>query len=54
MKRTNLLEGDIIRWFRMIIDVLFQIKNATDNPEVSERCMYLVYRIEREYIVFEE
>ncbi|MBN2695645.1 DEAD/DEAH box helicase [bacterium] len=54
MKLTNLLEGDIIRWFRMIIDVLFQIKNATENPEVAERCMYLVYRIEREYIVFEE
>jgi len=52
MKKTSLLEGDVIRLFRMVIDVLFQVLNATDNDEIKERCKYIVYMIEREYIQY--
>ena len=31
---TNLLEGDVIRLFRQVLDIIGQIINATDNPDL--------------------
>jgi len=53
MQSTNIQEGTIIRLLRMTIDLIFQIKNATNREEIIERCRYIVYKIEREYIKFE-
>jgi superfamily II RNA helicase len=54
MGHTNLAEGGVIRLFRMVIDLVFQIINASNNDELIERLKYVVYTIEREYIKFEE
>ena len=54
MEYTNMQEGNVIRLFRMAIDLIFQIINATDNDELKERLKYIVYTIEREYVKFEE
>jgi len=54
MKHTNMAEGGVIRIFRMTIDLIFQIINATSDQELIERLKYIVYSIEREYIKFEE
>jgi len=54
MRRTNLAEGGVIRVFRMTIDLIFQIINASEDQELIERLKYIVYSIEREYIKFEE
>ncbi len=53
MTYTNLQEGNIIRLFRMTIDLIFQIINASNNEELIERLKYVVYSIEREYIKYE-
>ncbi len=53
MTYTNLQEGNIIRLFRMTIDLIFQIINASNNEELIERLKYIVYSIEREYIKYE-
>ena len=37
MKNTNLLEGDVIRFFRQMIDRLAQINNATDDFSLRQR-----------------
>ncbi|MBW6451962.1 MAG: DEAD/DEAH box helicase [DPANN group archaeon] len=34
IKNTNLLEGDVIRFFRQIVDRLGQIRNATDDDKL--------------------
>jgi len=31
IRNTNLLEGDVIRFFRQVLDRIGQIKNATDD-----------------------
>ena len=36
MKNTNFLEGDVIRFFRQMLDRLGQIKNATKDPELKQ------------------
>mgnify|MGYP001617921049 CR=1 FL=1 len=37
LEMTNLLEGDIIRFFRQIIDMSTQIKGATEDQELRDR-----------------
>jgi len=42
---TNLLEGDLIRFFRQILDRIGQLKNATDDRELVatlENCQLLI------------
>ncbi len=53
MEFTNMQEGTVIRLFRMTIDLILQIKKATDKEEIIERCEYILYKIEREYIKFD-
>jgi superfamily II RNA helicase len=38
MKNTNLLEGDLIRFFRQILDRIGQIKSATSDHELTKKC----------------
>jgi ATP-dependent RNA helicase DOB1 len=44
---TNLLEGDIIRLFRRIIDMIGQINRATTDYELKERLSSCTARIDR-------
>ena len=47
MELSNLQEGDYIRFFRQIVDVMHQIKHATDNVEIEDKitnCMNMIYR----------
>ena len=37
IKYTNLLEGDILRFFRQIIDVLTQLKKASTDRELINK-----------------
>ncbi len=50
---TNLLEGDIIRMFRRIIDILRQIKHATQNTQLRDRMTTVMEQIDRDLIAFE-
>ncbi|MGE0793212.1 MAG: DEAD/DEAH box helicase [Candidatus Woesearchaeota archaeon] len=50
MKYTNLQEGDIIRFFRRLIDVLSQLKHATENEELKDRMSKLSKLIDRDLI----
>jgi len=36
MENSNFLEGDILRFFRQMLDKLAQIRNATDNRELQQ------------------
>jgi len=36
MKNTNFLEGDIIRFFRQMLDRITQIKHATDDDRLRQ------------------
>ncbi|MFW5866064.1 MAG: hypothetical protein ACOCU6_03140, partial [Nanoarchaeota archaeon] len=47
LKYSNLQEGDVIRFFRRLIDVLTQLKRATDNEKIKERIDSLIERIDR-------
>ncbi|MGM5481620.1 MAG: DEAD/DEAH box helicase [Nanobdellota archaeon] len=47
MEYTNLQEGDVIRFFRRLIDVLTQLKRATDNEKIKARIDTLIERIDR-------
>lgn len=47
MDYTNLQEGDVIRFFRRLIDVLTQLKRATDNERIKGRIDGLIERIDR-------
>ncbi len=45
MKNTNFLEGDVIRFFRQMIDRLAQISNATDDfrlRQIVKNCQGLI------------
>ena len=45
MKNTNLLEGDLIRFFRQMIDRIGQVRNATtdrDLIEIMQNCQGLI------------
>ncbi|MGM5480585.1 MAG: DEAD/DEAH box helicase [Nanobdellota archaeon] len=47
MKYTNMQEGDVIRFFRRLIDVLTQLKRATDNQRIQGRIETLIEKIDR-------
>jgi len=47
MKNTNMLEGDIIRFFRQILDRIGQIKNSTDDARLRgmlNSCQMLIIK----------
>ncbi len=50
LKYTNLLEGDIIRLFRQIIDTLNQIYKATYDQDLRRKIETCVARIDREFV----
>jgi superfamily II RNA helicase len=50
MTFSNLAEGDIIRFFRRLIDTLTQLQRATDNVELKERMQKLIQLIDRDIV----
>ncbi len=50
MKYTNLQEGDIIRFFRRLIDVLTQLRRATEKDELKDRLDKLISLIDRDLV----
>ena len=50
MQFTNILEGDIVRFIRQIIDLLQQIQHATLNDELREKVISLKKKIDRDVI----
>ncbi len=47
---TKLAEGDIIRLFRRIIDMIGQIKRATSDPDLRDRLEICQKRIDRDLV----
>ena len=47
---TTMSEGDIIRFFRMILDALHQVKHATLNDELYDRIEDVEARLDRDII----
>lgn len=47
---TNLLEGDIIRLFRQIIDLLRQIRHASEEDALKHRVSECIEKIDRDII----
>ena len=45
LDNTSLLEGDIVRYLRQILDRLMQIRNATDDRELVDKLEYAKERI---------
>ena len=51
MLRSQIVEGEIVRNFRMIIQVLRQLQFSPFTPEdLKERAYYLIYLINRDVI----
>ncbi|NQV08299.1 DEAD/DEAH box helicase [Candidatus Woesearchaeota archaeon] len=45
LKNTNLVEGDLLRFFRQIVDRIGQVRKATDNEELRQKlrgCLELI------------
>jgi superfamily II RNA helicase len=47
---TNILEGDVVRFFRQILDLLQQIQHATLDDELREKVIVLKKKIDRDVI----
>jgi superfamily II RNA helicase len=47
---TNLLEGDIIRMFRRMIDVMRQIIKATTDKELGQKIVNCMKRVDRDIV----
>lgn len=47
---SNLQEGDIIRFFRRLIDTLTQLQHATQDEQLQDRLQALVQRIDRDLV----
>jgi superfamily II RNA helicase len=47
---SNLLEGDIIRLFRRILDVMKQIKKATHDKELQDKLVRCMNKIDRDIV----
>ncbi|MBI4441085.1 DEAD/DEAH box helicase [Candidatus Woesearchaeota archaeon] len=47
---TSMPEGDIVRFFRQIIDLLQQIHRATSNAELREKIEHVLGRIDRDVV----
>ncbi len=50
MEFTNILEGDIVRFFRQILDLLQQIQHATLDDELREKVISLKKKIDRDVV----
>lgn len=50
MTYSNLAEGDIIRFFRRLIDTLSQLQHATEDKELRERLDTLIEMIDRDLV----
>lgn len=50
MKFTNMLEGDIVRYIRQILDLLQQIQHATLNEELKEKIKMIESKIDRDVV----
>ena len=50
MTYSNLAEGDLIRFFRRLIDTLIQIEHATSNEELKNRIEEMIKLIDRDLI----
>lgn len=50
MELSNYLEGDVIRLMRQIIDVLRQIKRATDDKELIDKCNECIKAVDRDVV----
>lgn len=50
LEYTTMSEGDIVRFFRQIIDIMQQIKHATDNTELRDKLEYCIDRIDRDVV----
>ena len=46
----DMAEGDLIRIFRQAIDVLEQVKRATDNEEFKDKLSQAVNMLDREVV----
>lgn len=50
MTYSNMAEGDIIRFFRRLIDTLVQLQRATDNENLRERLVNIEKQIDRDLV----
>ncbi len=50
LELSNLAEGDIIRFFRRLIDTLTQLQRATEDPELKDRMQKLIKLIDRDLV----
>ncbi|MFP4523318.1 MAG: DEAD/DEAH box helicase [Candidatus Nanoarchaeia archaeon] len=50
MTYSNMAEGDIIRFFRRLIDTLVQLQRATDDEELRSRLKRLEKQIDRDLV----
>ncbi len=50
MSYSNLAEGDIIRFFRRLIDTLIQLQHATSDEDLKQRLERMVALIDRDLI----
>ena len=50
MKFSNLQEGDIIRFFRRLIDTITQLQHATEDEELRDKLGALIRRIDRDFV----
>jgi superfamily II RNA helicase len=50
MKLSNLAEGDIIRFFRRLIDTLNQLQHATKDEELRDRMQKMIEMIDRDLV----
>jgi superfamily II RNA helicase len=50
MKFSNLQEGDIIRFFRRLIDTITQLQHATNDEQLKDKLQELIKRIDRDLV----
>ena len=50
MKYTTMLEGDIVRFVRQIIDLLEQVMHATADDDLKDRIKDVEKKIDRDII----
>lgn len=50
MTYSNMQEGDIIRFFRRLIDTITQLQHATENEALRERMQGMITRIDRDLV----
>ena len=50
MKYTNMLEGDIVRYIRQILDLLQQVQHATLDDELREKIIQIEKKLDRDVV----